>query len=273
VNLAVSNIAWPNDADAEAAGLLQRHGIRGVELAPRKVWPEPASATAADAVAVRRWWEDRGIQIVAFQALLFGRPELILFGSDIIRRQLADYLARIIDLATWVGARVLVFGSPKNRLRGERKSGEVWPMAVDFFRTVGAIAAARGVVVGIEANPAEYGGDFLTHVADVQRFVREVNSPGVGLHLDAGGMRLTGETPRDAEPVLPVHYHLSEPSLMPLGSDPELPHAAWMRAVAATGYRGWYSIEMRQPGENWSEQLQEAVVRAQALLPPVDVDG
>jgi len=39
MKLAVSNIAWPREQDAAVADLLREHGVRGIEVAPTKVWP------------------------------------------------------------------------------------------------------------------------------------------------------------------------------------------------------------------------------------------
>jgi sugar phosphate isomerase/epimerase len=42
-----------------------------------------------------------------------------------------------------------------------------------------------------------------------------------------------------------AHFHVTEPELSDLGS-PVIDHAAVGRALRATGYQGWLSIEMRR---------------------------
>ena len=116
MRLAVSNIAWPADADAEAATMLVAHGAAGVEVAPARVCDRPWEAPADRVMAYRRFWEDRGLPIVALQALLFGRPDLVLFGDAAARRLLREQLVAIINLAAGLGAQRLVFGSPSRRL-------------------------------------------------------------------------------------------------------------------------------------------------------------
>src|SRR5262245_32244396 len=76
MRLAISNLAWPGEADESAAAVLVDCGAQGVEIAPTKVWTRPLEATASERRAYRAAWERRGIQVVALQALLFGRPEL-----------------------------------------------------------------------------------------------------------------------------------------------------------------------------------------------------
>src|SRR5689334_25414305 len=110
--LAVSNIAWEPSEDAAVVEVLRREGVTGVEIAPTKWREKPFDANAADVAAYRRSWEDRGLRVVSLQALLFGRPDLQLFASAESRRQLGDYLRRVIDFAAAVGAHAMVFGSP-----------------------------------------------------------------------------------------------------------------------------------------------------------------
>src|SRR4051812_46579534 len=113
MRLAISNIAWPSGDDAVVAPLLVEHGAEGVELAPTKVWPRPLEASAAEVRAYRAWWERRGLRLVALQALLFGRPDLTLFGDPATRRRTVDYLKGMISLAAALGAGPLVFGAPR----------------------------------------------------------------------------------------------------------------------------------------------------------------
>ena len=94
MRLAVSNIAWPREQDAAVADVLAGLGVSGIEVAPTKIWPKPLEATDADVAAARRFWADRGIEIVAAQALLFGRPGLPLFESAETRQRMRDWDVR-----------------------------------------------------------------------------------------------------------------------------------------------------------------------------------
>src|SRR3990172_927424 len=115
MRLAASNIAWPEHDDAAMARLLPSLGYEGLEIAPTRVWPVPLATTGAERVTFRRFWESRGLRVVAMQALVFGRPDLRLFGPPDSREELARHLVGMIGLAADLGAHVLVFGSPRNR--------------------------------------------------------------------------------------------------------------------------------------------------------------
>ncbi|HTU91093.1 MAG TPA: sugar phosphate isomerase/epimerase family protein [Gemmataceae bacterium] len=268
MRLAISNIAWPAGADEAVAPLLHRHGVEGVELALTKIWPEPLAEPVAEVRAYRERWEKRGVRIAALQALLFGKPQLTLFDSEAVRRQTLDYLEGIIERAAWLGAAALVFGSPKNRRRGERSPSEAWDIAVPFFRALGRIARRQGVCFCIEPNPADYGCDFVTAVAEGIELVDAVAEEGFGLHLDTGGMALAGDTPAASITAAGdrcQHFHISEPFLAEVGSGTAV-HGECAEALRARDYRGWVSIEMGEVKEQcaWRAAMDRALNFARA---------
>src|SRR5207237_8545088 len=95
-------------------------------------------------------------------------------------------------------------------------------IAVDLCRELGDHAAAHGVVLCIEANPPEYGCDFITTTAEAVALCEAINNVGIGINADLGGMTMAGEDPRlmieSAASVL-GHFHASEPDLAELGTE------------------------------------------------------
>lgn len=268
MKLAVSNIAWQPAEDDAIAELLRREGVGGVEIAPTKWRERPLDASSADVEAYRRVWADRGLPIVSMQSLLFGRPELQLFGDQSTRTATLDYLRRIIELSAKLGARALVFGSPKNRIRGSLAMADALDIAYDVFRAVGDHARANGVVFCIEANPPAYGCDFITTTADAVAVCRALDDAAVRINADLGGMTMSrediGSTLQAAAPFI-GHFHASEPNLQQLGASAD--HAAAAAALDAMDYTGWVSIEMRAARAGGAENIaavEGAVRRAKA---------
>jgi sugar phosphate isomerase/epimerase len=261
--LAVSNIAWAPHEDDAIAAVLRREGVAGVEIAPTKWREQPLEARVEEIAEYRRTWEDRGLRIVSLQSLLFGRPELQLFGSAAIRAALADYLRRVIDFGAELGAHALVFGSPKNRLRGSLSIGEANDIAIPFFRELGEYAIARHAALCIEANPPDYGCDFVTTTAEAAELCAAVNHPGVRVNADLGGMAMAVEDPyaaiRAAKDVI-AHVHASEPHLGELGAVAD--HAAAAKALHEIRYDGWVSVEMRAGAGNNVSAVERAVRKA-----------
>jgi sugar phosphate isomerase/epimerase len=250
MRLAVSNIAWPREQDAAVADVLRELGVTAIEVAPTKVWPQPLDATDAEIDAYRRFWNDRGFEIVAAQALLFGRPELTIFDSPATRAKTLDYLGGIVKLCARLGAGALVFGSPKNRRVGNGSPHQARLVAAEFFTNLGAIAATAGTAVVMEANPPEYGADFVTRAAEAVELVKAVNHLGFRLHLDTGCMTLANDpigATFDAGFPLTGHFHVSEPNLDPPGTSGRVDHPAFAAELKRRGYSHWMSLEMREP--------------------------
>ena len=146
----------------------------------------------------------------------------------------------------------MVFGAPKNRrVPAEMTLEEADHIALAFFRELASHAADLGVCFCLEPNPVGYDCNYLTHVTEAARIVRQVDSPGLGLQIDAGELAMNDE---NVEQVIAEqadiigHVHISQPML---GSfeEPWAGHPKLSRALARVGYRRLISIEMKRPAD------------------------
>jgi D-psicose/D-tagatose/L-ribulose 3-epimerase len=253
LRLAFSSIAWDPTEDEAVAGLLREAGVEAVELAPTKLWADLASVPPTEASAVRSAWAGRGLPVVALQSLLYGRPDLRLFGTPSQRADLCVYLEGVLELAARLGASVLVFGSPRNRQRGRFSAEEATAIAAEFFATMAERANALGLVLCLEPNPPEYGCDFVTSARAGLELVATVGHPGFRLHLDAACMTLAHDPVAEAIGCAAgagflCHFHMSEPDLRPVGGPPsDVQHEAFASELRASGYGRFVSVEMRPP--------------------------
>lgn len=141
---------------------------------------------------------------------------------------------------------MLVFGAPKNRRRGYVSESDAHKQACDFFKLAGDICFKNECILGIEPNPTAYGCDFINTIAEAKKLVDAVNSPAVQLHLDAGATQLNGENlASEITSNSFVHYHISEPNLIRVGTG-GVNHKAAFHALSGKSYSAWTSIEMRQ---------------------------
>jgi len=215
MRIGVSNIAWTPEEDEAALDLFTFLGVTALEIAPTRYWPSLDGADLEMAAKKAADLRTQKFEITSFQAILFGQPELRLFDES--RGRLFSYLRGVADLCAAMGATAMVFGAPKNRLvPAEMNPAQARAQAVDFFQELGAYAAAKHVFFALEANPAAYGGNFCTHVAEVAEIVRAVDSPGLRWHLDTGEFAMNAE---NVETVLAEHgdligsAHISQPNL------------------------------------------------------------
>lgn len=221
MNISISNIAWNPDEDAAVADLLVRSGVALIDIAPSKYFPAPAEASDADISAVRRWWAERGISVAGMQSLLFGTQGLNVFADAGTQQRLLDHLRHVFRIGAALGATRLVFGSPRNRDRGDLSDEAANTAGADFFHRAGVLARSEGVTLCLEPNPARYGANFMTSTSATAEVVARVGHANVKMQLDTGAILINGEDPKDILPryaPLIGHVHLSEPDLVALGS-------------------------------------------------------
>ena len=267
MKIAISNIAWSQADEPAVAAVIQARGIAGIEVAPTMIWPDPIGVPPAEVKRFRTAWERRGVQIVAMQALLFGRNELRIFGTPDERAATVRYLKGVITLGARLGATALVFGSPKNRMRAGLPLDEANVIATSVFRQVGDAAERAGLYFCIEPNPPAYGCDYLTNVAETVAAVESFSHPRIRLHVDSGSMLLNEEP---VEKMIRIgsdymrHYHISEPYLAEPGTA-RVDHTAAAGALRAVGYKGWCSIEMKAGAGPGEERVDRALRFAQEV--------
>jgi sugar phosphate isomerase/epimerase len=250
MKLAVSNIAWDQPEQSVILAELPALGVTGVEIAPTKLWPDWVGADPDAARNVRHLIEAGGLQVPAIQSALFGLPNLQLFGNADSIRGLVRHLAAVARIAGALGAAAIVFGSPRNRDRGEFSLAQATERSVGILRSIGDACSEAGTCFCLEPNPEVYNCNFLTHWQDAAELAERVGHPGVGVHLDTACITLAGDDPVEAIRncgTLTRHFHISEAALGPF-AHPAIDHHRIGAALRDSLYDGFVSIEMlRQP--------------------------
>ena len=107
-NLAVSNMAWKTEHDEHAAFLMQRYGIKNLEILPTKFasWEEVFQNNLEKQLEVFR---RQGISVYSVQSVFHGVDGN--FGD----RNIEEHLEKVVRFCENVGAEVMVMGSPSMR--------------------------------------------------------------------------------------------------------------------------------------------------------------
>ena len=207
--LIISNLAWKHNNNAAMLESLLNYGIRYLEMAPYKYFGD----TIDKIIDI-----NKDIPIYSLQALLFPLKENI-FASENDRYYLTDYLTKMIDIAVKLEAKILVFGSPKNRKIRDMSYDDAFDIAISFFRKLGDYAYSKELILCIEPNAKAYGCDFITNSVEGRDLVLKVNSKGFGLHLDIGCMIMENENVLNSitnNLDILKHIHFSAPYLTEL---------------------------------------------------------
>lgn len=247
MKIAISNIAWNVQEDESILKLLKKYSIPGVEIAPTKIWRNPTEESYKTINKYRKYWEKNGISVPSTQSILFGHPELLIFGNTDERNATSTYLEKMIRVSAQLGARIIVFGSPKNRNRFNINKVRALNIASDFFFKIATISKKYNIFFCIEPNPIEYGTNFINNTDEAIELVKNVNHPNFRLHLDSGTMTVNGENVEKAMTdgfLYLKHFHISEKNLGPIGGG-KTDHEKIVNILRALKYKHWVSIEMR----------------------------
>ncbi|HEY8271066.1 MAG TPA: sugar phosphate isomerase/epimerase family protein, partial [Pseudobdellovibrionaceae bacterium] len=222
-----------------------RHKITALEVAPTKYWSDLKSVSELSILHKKNQIEKLGLEIIAAQSLLFGRAELSVFGETAEVQKTITYLKRVIDVCALLGCKNVVFGSPKNRLKGPRSFAEACHEVAPVFIELAQHAEHRGLCFCIEPNAAAYGCDFVTTLTEALFLIEKVKHSHFGLHLDIGNIIMAGENLEDSLRLglgHAKHLHISAPQLVPIYHlDQSVSDEAWQ---LLTQYPLCLSVEM-----------------------------
>lgn len=243
----ISNLAWlDKNIDGKIAPLLLKYGFAGVDIAPSVYWDNPFEITSFEINKIKNVWKSHGLKIQALQSLLYGYPKLTLFNGPEAREKMFLHLKRMIVIASELGAKALVFGSPQNRRLDERSRKNSNSIALDFFGRLGDFAHKNGETFCLEPNPKEYGCNFINTHAEAIDFVKNVSSKGLAINIDTSAIILNKEPLSDTvAKCLPFagYVHVSEPWLTPIGKG-GIDHLQLAKIFEDFGYKNWISFEM-----------------------------
>ncbi len=280
MKLSLSNLALPPTTTTGELAALVALGARGIEVAPTRIapWEELDAARLRD---YRRQLDDAGLAVSSLQALLFGTSGLHLLQDAADFEAMGAHLRKVAAIGTVLGAGIGVFGSPRNRLRGALEVNAAWSLGRARLRQLAEIVHEEGgFALGLEPVPAAYGGDYLGSFEEVVQMVREVDHPGLKVHLDTGCVQLGGGdigAAVAAAGTLLGHFHIAEPQLGAFTA-PKAEHAKAAAALHGSGYTGWCAIEMMQQAPDPMAAAVEAVTFAAGTYgagvePPVTARG
>ena len=247
MKLSVSNIAWGNEDPEGHLQLLKRLGCEGVEIAPSCIWDEPVNSTPSQQREFKKIVDNCGLVVVGLHSLLYTRPDLVVFGSPGTRDRTIEYMKRLIHLCRELGGTTMVFGSPKNRQRGQMGVEDAFSIATAFFFKLSEEAKKYNVLLCIEPL-GKNESDFITSSHEGMELVSRVNHSNFRLHLDAKAMITSKENYAEifTKYISDLkHFHVGDPGLAPPGST-GVDHSIIGKALRESGYNRFVSIEMRR---------------------------
>lgn len=235
----------PFERQCEVAAAL---GYDGLEIAPVTLTDDPAKLNSARIAALRRAAADAGIAITGLHYILRAPAGLSITASDKgTRERTVAVMRALCGLCAELGGRILVHGSPEQRVlvRGDEVSGH--QHGVECFAAVADAAASANVTYCIEPLARNLTA-FVNTVEEAAAIVQMIDNPAVRTMIDCSAAGQAEREPVDAlvrrwlPSGLIAHVHFNDPNRRGPGEG-ELAFAPILAALRDGGYQGDASIE------------------------------
>ena len=226
--LSISNIAWDNFDLIYP--ILKKYNIEEIEIAPTKIngsW----SISDEDIYCFKKQLKD--VTIYSMQSLNYNSPYNVFIQTN----EFVEHIKNVIILGSKLGAKVLVFGSPKARFLSDEKSEDIF---LNVLHTIGDFCKKYDIKFCIEPNAKVYGCNFITSSIEAIKIIEKINHSHIGLHLDTACMTLEN----DFISYKPYHFHVSEPYLSNF-ENPLCNHVGFSDSLKKIGYKNKLTIEMK----------------------------
>ena len=252
----ISNWIYGDEPLEKTLQRLQKYGYDGVELKgePELYHPEEVKALC----------QKYGLEVFSIAGIYpWPTQDRDLASPDVkVRKRAVDYLKSCIDLASQVGASLVIVVpsavgkvNPEEKIQNEEEWIQAkeleWGYAVQSVRIAAEYAHSREIFLAIE--PINRYETFLVNTAEEGlKFVEEVNSPAVKIHLDAFHMNIEesdlAKAIRRCGQLL-VNFHVADSNRQAVGEG-HIDFGAIIRALKEIHYQGPLTLEPLPPVPN-----------------------
>jgi sugar phosphate isomerase/epimerase len=234
---------------AAQCALAKGLGYDGLEIAPFTLSDQPERLPHNRRADLRKIAADHGLAITGLHYLLLVPAGLSITSAHYAERmRTVEVMRALIELCTDLGGKILVHGSPKQRLIGpDRSRDEALGHAKECFAAIANDAEQAGVTYCIEPLAAPEA-ELINTVEEAAAIVDEIGSPAVRTMIDtcAAGRGERAPIPELIERWLPsghvAHIHLNDPNRRAPGQG-DLRFGPILAALRSQAYAGICSIE------------------------------
>lgn len=243
---AISNIALPAYDHTAYLPAIADLGIRGLEVAPSRVWQDTwGGLSPSDVAAYRRSVEAAELQVVGFHSLFFDHPDMGIFKDPSMRKRTLDFLVHLSGVCRDLGGRTLIYGG--GRRREGQSAEDATAIALDFLSEFVGKIAEHGTCLCFEPLGPE-DTDFVNSAYESLELVKQIDHAAFRVQLDAKALVTNNEVSEavftDCHSHL-VHFHVNEPGLDVLGATGTIDHAFLGAQLRRIQYDGFISIEQK----------------------------
>jgi len=196
----------------------------------------------------------------------FFPPHIRLTGNDVDIALIEEYLTKAFSRAADLGAKVIVFGSPRSKNIPEGfPVGKAWLQMVELLRHMDPLVRKKSITITVE--PISRGeGNFINTAAEGLKLVQDTGCDNIRLLIDYYHLALENEDPEiilDAAPYL-GHIHFADPAGRAYPQEVKDEYITFIDLLKQTGYDGRISIEAFS--KNFDHDAEPAVTVMRELI-------
>jgi sugar phosphate isomerase/epimerase len=278
MKLAFSTNAYLKFSFQDAVTRLARIGYAGVEIMADVPHAWPACLLEEQKHAIRKALADNHLAISNVNAFMmnaisdsrqkYWHPSWI--EPDRHYREIRiDHTKRALTLARELGSPCITT-EPGGPVEPGGSRSAALKLFVEMIKPVAEHAEQEGVLLLVEPEPG-----LLIETADqFLEFMQHIDSPALGLNFDIGHFYCVGDDPAATVPKMVKytrHYHLEDIAatrvhhhLIP--GEGAIDFAATLRAIKATRYQGWVTIELYPYVDDPDAAARTALERVRRIL-------
>ena len=182
--LSVSLLALNNFSELDDfLNTLQQNNIRYIELPITKILPKYEIDKKKINKFLSRISKYR-IKISSVQAIFYKKKFNVLNPKD--HKEIIKHLNRILIIASLLKTKNIIFGSPKNRIKGKISSQLAFTIFKDLLKKIQPKLVKNKFNFCIEPNSKFYGCDFIINSSEALKFIDFSKIKNIGINFDTG---------------------------------------------------------------------------------------
>ena len=185
--LALNNI---NHID-EFLLVLRKENIKYIELPISKI-TKNYDYKGKDLINFKKKLKENLIKVSSVQAIFYGKNNLNIFNIS-HHKDIIKHLKKVFLIAKSIGAKNIIFGSPKNRFIKKKIKIKTENIAINFFKKIGKLCKKNNLFFCIEPNSKFYNCNFINTIKEAIILIKKINSKHILINADTGNINLEKE--------------------------------------------------------------------------------
>ena len=210
----------------------------------------------------------QNIKLHSMQSLLFNLKDAFLFGDKAQRKIFLNEIIKKINLAHKLGKKILIFGSPKNRIIFKNNKILIEKISLEIFSKIAEYCKKKKIYFCMEANPKLYGCEYINNTNEAISLIKKINNPYFKLNLDLGTIIANKENLTEIiykNYNLIKHVQISSPYLRGiLKYKNEIKKLIY--SLNKVKYNGFISIEMLEIKNNNFKEVSKSIMLVKSML-------